>query len=1330
MDLLVQSLPAYRLAMPTTWPQGRPAMNFRGGMSKLACSLVALTFCLPRAQAAPPTPLTQAGLAIFDTPSGWRPFVSGGITAFARSGNGVLFIGSNRLAFFDGHAWGGIDVPGGTGIRCLTPSNDGRRIWVGGSGMVGFVEQDAASQWVFTSMNPELAAAGETDIGDLRHIHLEGGRVVFVSRQKVARWNPPVAGAAGHFELWNLPSELRLYTFSDGDTLFIYQTGVGLLRMEAEGPRLWLPEKSLPARPPMAGYISLPSGQHYAVFNDGIFRHDQGKWIRLQEASDAVGDNRAQRAVALPDGEIVIGTSHGGCILLRPDGSVQRVLNLKSGLTDVNVDKLWVDAAGQLWIGMWTGLARFSSAENASLYDQRVGFGPFITRKVFRLHGEVDAVTSLAVYALTPGSAFDPANFVRKAAYFRLQRDAIELDGQLWIAGSDGLWKVTGDRAIHEPAVSTDLYVLAALRALPHGLILFGQGSCQAWLRRGDGWMVKNLSAIVERTPVSAIEDREGRLWVSTQEGQIHCFAWDNATETLRTVAGYWPGHGVPSPAGRPVMGLVQDRIFAFIEDAVLEFDSATGRFSPARQFDGLIVAAAATGPDGTAYWITRQKDLGALASLALLRVSSAPGAHGNLTARPLIAPGLDQVGAVNSLSVTAGDGGDELWVGGESALLRLATSRLSPMENTPPVALRSLRVNSAYLAAIAAGGPVFASTARKLEFGFSAGAAGLGDENFFYQTKLDGVDREWSTPQAEPRQEFARLSPGSYVFNARAVDRFGQAGPALRYPFTILTPWYRTPLALAAWVATGVLLAWGGLRWRLRRLHAQAERLNQLVNERTRELSLSSTAKSEFLENISHEIRNPLNGITGLIRILDETGLSSRQREHARALKECSEGLSRVFDEVLSFSKLEYGYVSVKERAFLLGELLESVRALFLAEAGAQAAAISLCLPAGFADGFWGDDAKIKTIVVNFVGNALKYAPGRPVEISVSCLEGNASTAGILIEVTDHGPGVPSEEQELIFKKFVRGSGARQSGVMGSGIGLATCRAMARLLGGSVGIESHPGQGATFFVRLPLRRAQAPTPPSPEPDGGTAQPAALIVDDQHYNRLVHAGMAEQLGYRTVCACDIDEAIAAASHQPFAIAFIDVELPGARGPEIAQRLRALPGGSDPLLIGASANDSDEAAERCRAAGMDGFLVKPFTLQSVRNVIAEAQRERSRGQPSRAIGLDVSALEFYAHSSQVGFADATKAFLQVLHDEIAALAQAVRAGEPAESVWRAAHRVRSHAAIAGVVAVAQAAASLEQAGRSGDLHEAGRWLEQIQAAAAAAEQQLTSSSQSG
>jgi signal transduction histidine kinase len=262
-------------------------------------------------------------------------------------------------------------------------------------------------------------------------------------------------------------------------------------------------------------------------------------------------------------------------------------------------------------------------------------------------------------------------------------------------------------------------------------------------------------------------------------------------------------------------------------------------------------------------------------------------------------------------------------------------------------------------------------------------------------------------------------------------------------------------------------------------------------VNERTRELSLSNTAKSELLESLSHEIRRPLNGIVSLISRLDQTGLTSAQREHARLLARASESLSRAFDELLNFSQLDYGMVQVEARPFALRDVLDRV----LVDHAADRRPPAVTFAEDFVDGFVGDDLKLETIIGNFVANALKYAGGAPVEIHASttaaALDGFVD---LLVEVSDGGPGIPEEEQEIIFKRFIRGSRAKSSGVPGTGIGLATCRGMARLLGGSVGVESPAerarqngwqGPGATFFVRIPLRRLPARAPLNAERGSG-----------------------------------------------------------------------------------------------------------------------------------------------------------------------------------------------------------------------------------------------------
>ncbi|MDB6168401.1 MAG: hypothetical protein JWM88_1265 [Verrucomicrobia bacterium] len=1308
-------------------------MNLRHLASRLAGGFFSLALGAGAASGAEANRLSEAGMAILDPPDAWRAFVSGPVTSFAYGADGVLFVGSNRLAEFDGFAWHSIEVPGAFGIRALVPSKDGRRIWLGAVGMVGYVERNAQGAWSFFPLNAEFARAGVKDIGEVRYIHLLGEKIIFVERENVYRWTPPRratdektgGGEGGRVEVWNHPSNpgrLRLYPFSDGGSLMFHQTGVGLWRMEESGPVLWLAENSLPSAPPMVGYVTMPNGNKFAVFSDEIFLHQGEKWTRMNEASDILRGKRAIRAVAMADGLMAVGTFYGGVVLVRSDGTVQDALTLANGLADLNIDKLWADDSGQLWIGMWTGFARLSDVGTATLFDQRLGFGTGVVLKVMRIAGKLTVVTSQGVYELVPSRNFEPATFTHSEVYFQTLRDGVELDGQIWLASYAGFWTVSGGKAVHEAAVSADIYFVEKLRALPHGLLFFENRVGKAWLRGEHGWFEHDLNLSLDSSPVSTLEDHDGRFWVSTLSGQVECFAWDNAARLLRPVAHFQPGESLPSAATRLVLSEVGGRVFAFTENEVLRLDRAGRRFEVVKELNDFVVSAADHAGGPSAYWVVRRKELGAIGLQALMRVEPAAGNDDSIRLIPLVAPGLDQIGEVLNVDVIPHGAGEELWIGGARALLRLEPSKLRAAAVVPAVKLRSVRVDAAELADITGTGrTLFPPTVSRLEFNFAVGVSATNHGGYFYQTRVRGIEAGWSAPQTLPRREFTGLAPGNYAFEARAVDRIGRTGEPLRYAFVVEAPWYRRGPALVAGLVLAGLLVAGGVKWRLRQLRRHAAKLNELVNVRTRELSLSNSAKSEFLENISHEIRNPLNGITGLIDLLDESGLSERQREHARALKECSQDLGRVFHEVLNFSKLEYGYVVLEERPFSLKALLESVRALFHAAAIGKGCTLAMRFPADFADGFWGDEAKLKSIVGNFVGNALKYAPGAPVEIAVTSLNPVEGRTDVLIEVTDHGRGVPPEEQELIFRKFVRGSNARRSEVPGAGIGLATCRALARLMGGSVGIESVAGKGATFFVKVPLRRES----PAASAERSAAGPAAmLIVEDQHYNQIVLAGLTAKLGFAATCVRDGDEAVASVGRGAFDVILLDVELPRMKGPDVARRLRSLPGGARPLLIGVSANDSREAAARCLAAGMDAFLVKPLTLESLTDGLAEARaRRQSDGGAGPAVP-DFTALELYAQNAPGGLAGAVETYASILRDEIAALQEAIESRRPPAEVARAAHRVRSHAQIVGASGVIAAAARLESDARAGTVTNAAALLAQVRRAAEEIERALS------
>jgi signal transduction histidine kinase len=480
-------------------------------------------------------------------------------------------------------------------------------------------------------------------------------------------------------------------------------------------------------------------------------------------------------------------------------------------------------------------------------------------------------------------------------------------------------------------------------------------------------------------------------------------------------------------------------RTFAFAETQILAAEAGRG-FVPVPELAGWVGVVAANRPgSSTAYWIGQcLGSLGDGAPFALLRISVGEGGRGALRWEPLRVGGLDFIDEVTSLDLTDAADGPILWIGGKGGLLRARLDQLRVSSNPRPLQLRTVQTageGGAFLDLAPRESPLLRPGFRGIAFGFSAAQPmEITPLAVYYQTRLAPIEPDWSRPAHLHEREFTGLAPGRYTFMARRVDRYGRAGDAVRYPFAVAAPWYwRWPVLSVGGVALAVA-GWGVLRWRLHRLHRQRDRLDRLVALRTRELELSNTAKSEFLENISHEIRNPLNGIVGLVNLLKPERLAPAERDVARSLKASADHLRRVSEEVLDFSKLEYGYVTVEPRPFALARTLGEVVELHAETARRRGCTISLHAPADGDGQFLGDAAKLRTIVGNFVGNALKYAPGSPVEVRADWTEEADGTVQLFVAVTDQGPGLPVEEQELVFQKFVRGSGAKSAGAIGSG--------------------------------------------------------------------------------------------------------------------------------------------------------------------------------------------------------------------------------------------------------------------------------------------------------
>jgi signal transduction histidine kinase/CheY-like chemotaxis protein len=1327
----------------------------------------------------------------------------GAVLSIAEDGDGNLFVGSNRvLAVFDGGRWQTVDMPESAyAFRGLAaarlpagPEGGARpapRIYVGAIGAIGYLERAPDGAWRFTSLRGELEAAGVPDPGDIWQAFAVDGGAVFVTSDKVLAWR-----AEGRFDVWSLPNPAHLLAYGGREPLpasgsareppvWIYQEGVGLLRLGASGaPVLVAAERDLPEHP--VTWMALP----WIGLGDGAYRWDgAGGFTRMEGLSAALRGRLPAMAVRLDERTVAIGTFRRGLVIASGDraGAEARTRGIDGdhGLGGENVYALH-GTSEHLWAGLENGLVRLDQVDGTRLIDGRDGLDRGDPLKVISGPSGTDVLTAHGVYedpGGLPGAA--APEFRPVLAHEALLRDMVSVDGGLWVGGFGGIWLRAPTAAAAEPApahvydVWADVLQMTSSRKLPGALVFIEGYSMKAlWDSPGTGgWGAHDLGERLDDMPVSLLEGPDGDLWAGTMTTGVYRFGWRETGEgpALFRKAHYTPGSGFPEGARNARLTLLGGRPVAFVEmgggqarGAVLQLrdDGLSGGFFPMRGLEGFTgIAAARRGDD--AYWVVQRAPLEMSAVIKVSQDTSASDASWE----PVDVAGLDEIGQVTGASLTPNPRGPgTLWIGGEKGLLRFDTAPAGIRRPPPPP---QLAIRSAL------------KDRRPGSFAFPSPSA-LADPEISYETRLRGAESGWSLPSRLSEREFPVLSPGGYTFEARAVDRWGRTGPAAALSFVVPAPWWETWPAFAGYGTALALGVAGAVRQRTRKrlaaLNRRNEELDALVTERTRELAersreleMSNSAKSDFLASISHEIRNPLNGITGLVAMLNDAALEGRERELARSLAACAHSLNQVFEEVLGFSRLEFGPVAVRTRAFDLDRIIDEVTGVFRAQADQRGCRLVVA-PAGPPGRdvraaetlFLGDDEKIRTILANFVANAIKYAPGGPVEISAE-IDEDARAAEhdvvfVTVSVADNGPGVPPEEQELIFRKFVRGAQAKEKGLPGAGLGLASCKALAELIGGSVGIESDPkaGPGSVFYLRVPLARTTRETVEDGwNENGARSFPAfsiddarlktrrVLVVDDQDYNRMVAERIVRRLGFEPAAASGAEEALAMLGDGDFDVVLLDWELPDGKGGEVARAIRAgrtspagaatgepagargtspAPPGREarppgrPIILATTAHDSEDVRAACRRAGMDGFVLKPLDEASLGAMIEASFAQRGWQEGGRPVDreggseVDLSVFGYVAGEDPAQAARAAAEFGIVLDREVASLKTAL-GSEDLSELERASHRLRSHAGLVHCASLNETTRTLENRARTATLEERTALVREIASQAA-------------